>query len=129
LATEGDGILPDIAGLSVSGDGYFLSENGLESPLFVEVVNKHHRRDMKVLVAGLAGRRLALHILQEAVSETILGPLAACGFHSPAAAMRTGEFEHILLGIAIQSCPTGVANSDNFFNMSIAIHRQSPSMT
>jgi hypothetical protein len=66
------------------------------------------------LAASAAIRYFALQVLQKTICEMILRPLTTGILLSPFPAVGTDVLDPVLLGIAVQSRPTGAAYADNF---------------
>src|ERR1700675_529370 len=102
----------------------FVREDSLKSPLFVLVVQQHHRDHAQRSLAGMALRYFALQILQKAVREMIQCPLASGIFLVPCTAVRTDKLHFVLLRIAVQSSPTRAAYA---YGLDITpFHRDNP---
>jgi hypothetical protein len=85
-----------------------------ESPGFVLIVQHYYWHHTQGLPASAAIRYLALQILQKTIREMILRPLTTGILLSPLPAVGTDVFDPVLLGIAVQSRPTGAAHAHNF---------------
>jgi hypothetical protein len=92
----------------------FVGKDGLETARFVLIVQKHDGYDAQRLATRTALRCFALQVLQEAIGEMILGPLAPGIFLASSAAVGTKKFHPILLRIAVQSRPAGAAHAYSF---------------
>ena len=88
------------------------------------VMQEDHGDDPNGLLARMTLRNLALQILQKTVREMIKRTLAAGIFLIARAAVRTNEFNLVLLRIAVQSGPTRAAHAYSFNNS--ALHRIYP---
>src|SRR5712692_618625 len=108
-------------GVLVRGRNQLAGENGLEASLLVLVVQHHHRHDAQRVAARSAGRRLALKILQEAISKMVLRASAPGRLGAPLTAVRTGELHHVLLRVAVEGGPAGVTYSHGFNGLSVHI--------
>lgn len=86
-------------------------EHGVKAPLFPLVVQQHYRRKMQRLPAVAAHAHLTLKILHEPVGEVICRTWPASSFCSVRPAVRTREFDEILLRIAVQRGPACVSDS------------------
>jgi len=83
------------------GSRQFVREDSFKSPLFVLVVQQHHRNYSQRSLAGMALRHFSLQILQKAVRKMIQSPLASGIFLVPCTAIRTHKFHLVLLRIAV----------------------------
>ncbi len=95
-------------------DVQLIGEDRFESTSFVLIVQHYYRHDAQGLPASAAICYLALQVLQKTIREMILRPLATGILLSPFPAVGTDELDPVLLGIAVQSRPTGAAYADNF---------------
>src|SRR5579862_9999090 len=100
-------------GLSCSGRELF-SEHGLEPLLLILIVQHHDGNHAERPLTAAADRDFSLQVLQEAVREAIQRALPAGILRTLHPAMRTGEIHHILLGIAVQSGPSGHSHTQSF---------------
>ena len=89
-------------------------EDGFEAALFVEVVDQNDGHDAQRAAAVAAGRHLPLQILNEAISEAIVGASTPRGFVAGSAAMRADELDAIVLRIAVERGPGGVPDANGF---------------
>jgi hypothetical protein len=67
------------------------------------------------LAASLTSGGFAVHVLEEPVGEVIFRSFPSGWLYTFMTAMRADKFDHVFLGIPVQSCPTGIANSYDVF--------------
>src|SRR5260370_38459654 len=75
----------------------FIGKNSFKAACFILVVQHHDRNDAQVLLAGMALRHFALHVLQEAIREMIQPTPAPGILLVSAAAVRPDELNASVL--------------------------------
>jgi hypothetical protein len=86
-------------------------EHGVKAPLLALVMQQHNRRKVQRLLAVATGAHLALQILHEPIREVICRAWSASGLRPVRPAVRTREFDQILLRVAVQRGPTCISDS------------------
>src|SRR5580765_6159965 len=77
-------------------------------------MQQNNRNHAQIFLAGVALRHFSLQVLHEAVCKSVKSALAASIFLVTVAAVRTDEFNGVLLRIAVQSRPASAAHPDRF---------------
>ena len=104
----------------------FQRKHRLKAPLFVLVVQHHHRHNLQRMLTAAAGRSFAFQVLNKTVREVIRRTRSSSGLRSLRPALWTGEFHTVFEGIAVQRCPAGVSYAYSFQRVS-AHNRHLPS--
>src|SRR5208282_4477509 len=99
---------------SVLAEHHFGEKHGFKPLLLVLVVHEHNRSEVQRATAAPARRHLAVQVLYEPVGKAILTARAARLLAALGPAMRAGVDHRVLLRIAVQGGPAGVAHTHGF---------------